>query len=60
MAEPRAGLDLIGTLLFSGNGEMHNMLIYRVEETSYLNLIVLIFLDIDLAVNTGCRIHSVG
>lgn len=58
MAEPGAGLHFIGTLLFSENGEMYNVLIYRVEETSYLNFMVLIFLNIDLVVNVGCRIHS--
>lgn len=57
MGEPGTGLDFIGTLLFSGNGEMYNV-IYRVEETSYLNFIVLIFLNIDLVVTMSCRIHS--
>lgn len=44
-------------LLFSGNEEMYNVLICRVEETSYLNFMTLIFLNIDLVVNMGSRIH---
>lgn len=48
MADPGAGLFFTGTLLFSGNGEMYSVLIYRVRETSYLNFMVLIFLNIDL------------
>lgn len=53
MADPGASLHFFGTLLFSGNGEIYNVLIYRVEETSYLNVMVLIFLKIDLVVNAG-------